>query len=97
MDAPVVLTGNPNLPKSERTIYRHFRTEVVRPPEPANFGIGNAPRDPIRGPGIDSSQFAGRHTTSRWDAQRRQVNGRFGEYTSAAEERRTQLGLKFYF
>jgi len=54
IDSRVNLTGNPNLPKAERTIYRHFRTEVVRPPDAANFGIGNAPKDPIRGPGINN-------------------------------------------
>ena len=54
IDSRVNLTGNPNLPKSERTVYRHFRTEVVRPPDRENFGIGNAPKDPIRGPGINN-------------------------------------------
>jgi hypothetical protein len=54
VDSRVVLTGDPNLPKSERTISRHFRTEVMRPPTRENFGIGNAPKDPIRGPGINN-------------------------------------------
>ena len=54
IDSRVVLIGNPNLPKSERTIYRHFRTEVVTAPTRADFGIGNAPKDPIRGPGINN-------------------------------------------
>jgi hypothetical protein len=54
VDSRVVLTGNPNLPKSERTRVRHFRTEVVRPPTRDDFGIGNAPKDPIRGPGINN-------------------------------------------
>ena len=54
IDSRVVLTGNPNLPKSERTRLRHFRTEVVRPPTQADFGIGNAAKDPIRGPGINN-------------------------------------------
>lgn len=53
VDSRVVLTGNPNLPKSERTEYRHFNVDVVRPPTKADFGIGNAPKDPIRGPGIN--------------------------------------------
>ena len=53
VDSRVVLTGNPNLPKSERTIYRHFNTDVVQPPSRADFGIGNAPKDPIRGPGTN--------------------------------------------
>jgi hypothetical protein len=54
VDSRVILTGNPILPKSERTVLRHFRTEVVKAPDPANFGIGNAPRDAIRGPGLNN-------------------------------------------
>jgi hypothetical protein len=54
VDTRVILTGDPNLPKSERTIYRHFRTEVVKPPVRTDFGMGNAPKDPIRGPGINN-------------------------------------------
>ncbi len=53
LDSRVVLTGNPNLPKGDRTIYRHFNIDVVQPPARADFGIGNAPKDPIRGPGIN--------------------------------------------
>jgi hypothetical protein len=128
VDSRVILTGNPNLPKSERTIYRHFRTEVVRPPERANFGLGNAPKDPIRGPGINNwdvsifkntqlgkdaarrlqfrfemynafnhAQFDGVDAAARFDASDNQVNGRFGQYTSARDARRIQLSLKFYF
>jgi Carboxypeptidase regulatory-like domain len=55
VDSRVVLTGNPNLPKGERTPTRHFDTSVVRAPNsPGDFGIGNAPKDPIRGPGINN-------------------------------------------
>ena len=32
VDSRVVLSGNPNLPKSERSVDRHFRTEVVSAP-----------------------------------------------------------------
>lgn len=128
VDSRVILTGNPNLPKSERTYSRAFRTEVVQPPNAADFGIGNAPKDPIRGPGINNwdvsifrnfpvskdgerrvqfrfetyntwnhTQFAGVSTGARFDAAGKQVNGRFGEYISARDARRIQLGLKFYF
>jgi hypothetical protein len=55
VDSRVNLTGNPNLPKDERTIYRHFNTDVVQPPTKAEFGIGNASRTPIRGPGTNVS------------------------------------------
>ncbi len=54
VDSRVNLTGNPILPKSERTPLRHFRTEVVGPPTAADFGIGNAPKDVIRGPGLNN-------------------------------------------
>ncbi len=54
LDSRVVLTGDPNLPKGDRTFSRHFNTSVVRPPSRADFGIGNAPKDPIRGPGINN-------------------------------------------
>ena len=48
------VTGNRNLPRSLRTLSRYFDTSVVRPPTKADFGIGNAPKDPIRGPGINN-------------------------------------------
>ncbi len=54
VDSRVNLTGNPVLPRGERSVTRHFRTEVVRPPTAAEFGIGTAPKDPIRGPGINN-------------------------------------------
>jgi hypothetical protein len=54
VDTRVVLVANPNLPRDERTIYRAFRTEAVKPPDRSNLGIGNAPKDAIRGPGIDN-------------------------------------------
>lgn len=54
VDSRVVLTGDPNLPKGERTRSRFFRTEVVRPPDRSDFGIGNASKDPLRGPGISN-------------------------------------------
>jgi hypothetical protein len=128
VDSRVILIGDPNLPKGERSVERHFRTEVVRPPERSNFGIGNAAKDAIRGPGVNNwdlslfknmkwgrdaarriqlrgelynafnhTQFDGVDTAARFDAQGRQANRRFGQYTSARDGRRVQLGLKFYF
>src|SRR5262249_46092527 len=58
VDSRVVLTGNPVLPKGDRTVLRHFNTDVVQPPTRADFGIGNASKDPIRGPGINSWDFS---------------------------------------
>ena len=54
VDSRVDLTGDPNLPRGERTELRHFRTEVVRPPDRASFGIGTAAKDLIRGPGVNN-------------------------------------------
>src|SRR5262249_32915458 len=54
VDSRVILTGDPNLPKGERTQTRYFRTEVVRPPNRSDFGVGNASKDPLRGPGINN-------------------------------------------
>ena len=58
VDSRVNLTGDPNLPKDQRTIYRHFNTDVVRPPTREEFGIGTAPKDPIRGPGVNVFDFS---------------------------------------
>ncbi|MGH9657403.1 MAG: carboxypeptidase regulatory-like domain-containing protein [Bryobacteraceae bacterium] len=52
----VVLTGDPVLPKSERTFDRNFRTEVVR--APAAGTIGNAAKTNVRGPGINNWDIA---------------------------------------
>jgi len=52
--AAFFLVGGPNLPKGERTRARHFNTTVLRAPTKAYFGIGNAPKDPIRGPGTNN-------------------------------------------
>ncbi|MCU0736609.1 MAG: hypothetical protein MUF20_14010, partial [Methylotetracoccus sp.] len=49
--ARVVLTGNPVLPKSERTFDKFFRTDVFRMPAIGTFG--NAARNYMRGPGIN--------------------------------------------
>ena len=54
VDSRVNLIGDPVLPKGERTPQRAFRTEVVRPPDASNFGIGNASKDSLRGPGINN-------------------------------------------
>jgi hypothetical protein len=51
-----VVTDDPNLPKSERTFSRNFRTEVFR--LPARGTIGNAAKTLIRGPGINNWDIA---------------------------------------
>lgn len=80
VDSRVNLTGNPNLPRGQRTIYRHFNTDVVRPPTRQEFGIGNAPKDPIRGPGIN-----------QWD-----VSFYKNIPLGANENHRLQLRFEFY-
>lgn len=50
--ARVVLTGNPNLPRGDRTFRRNFDTSTVR--LPAVGTIGNSERFPIRGPWADN-------------------------------------------
>jgi len=54
VDSRVVLVGDPNLSKDDRTFLRYFNTSVVQAPTKANFGIGNAPKDPLRGPGTNN-------------------------------------------
>ncbi|MBI4877483.1 MAG: TonB-dependent receptor [Acidobacteria bacterium] len=80
VDSRVNLTGNPVLPKGERTIYRHFNTGVVQPPTRAEFGIGTAAKDLIRGPG-----------TNVWD-----VSVYKNIPFSSNEARRLQLRFEFY-
>jgi len=48
----VVVTGNPVIPKSERSFSHNFRTDVFQPP--AVGTLGNAARTLIRGPGINN-------------------------------------------
>ena len=52
IDSRVNMLSNPVLPKSERTELRHFDTNAFAPPTRAEFGIGNAPKDVLRGPGL---------------------------------------------
>jgi hypothetical protein len=53
IDSRVNMLSNPIIPKSERTELRHFDTNAFAPPTRAEFGIGNAPKDVLRGPGIN--------------------------------------------
>jgi len=54
--ARIVITEDPNIPKSERTFSRNFRTDVFR--LPARGTIGNAAKTNIRGPGINNWDIA---------------------------------------
>ena len=50
--ARVVVTGKATLPRGDRSFYRFFNTSVFA--RPAVGTIGNAPKDVIRGPGINN-------------------------------------------
>ncbi len=50
--ARVVVLTNPILPKGDRTFSRYFRTDVFA--RPARGTFGNAPKDVIRGPGLNN-------------------------------------------
>ena len=54
--ARIVVTGNPVLPKSERTFSRNFRTDVFALPQVGTFG--NAAKTLIRGPGVNNWDIA---------------------------------------
>lgn len=53
VDSRVNMLKNPIIPKSERTELRHFDTNAFAPPTLSELGIGNAPKDVLRGPGIN--------------------------------------------
>lgn len=57
VDSRVNLTGNPVLPKGERTIYRHFNTDVVQPPTRPSSVLAQPPSIPSAGLGSTSSTF----------------------------------------
>jgi hypothetical protein len=54
--ARIVVTGNPVLPKGERTFSRNFRTDVFQ--APAKGTIGNSAKTIIRGPGVNNWDIA---------------------------------------
>jgi hypothetical protein len=122
--ARIVLTGDPYLPKGERTFHRNFNTEVFR--APAVGTVGNAARTNLRGPGINNwdvalfkniplherlklqfrgefynafnhTQFSAYDAAARFDAQGRQVNTRFGQFTASRTPRIAQLALRVSF
>src|SRR5262249_25278451 len=50
--ARVIVLANPILPKGERTVSRYFRPDVFA--RPAVGDRGNAPKDVVRGPGVNN-------------------------------------------
>jgi len=53
VDTRVDMVCNATLPKGDR-IFQTFDTKCAAPPSAATFGIGNAPKDVFRGPGINN-------------------------------------------
>jgi hypothetical protein len=54
--ARIAITGNPILPKSERTFERNFRIDVFQLPAVGTYG--NAAKTQIRGPGVNNWDIA---------------------------------------
>jgi hypothetical protein len=46
---------------------------------------------------FNHTQFSAVETAARFDAAGNQVNQRFGQYTTARDGRKVQIGLKFVF
>jgi hypothetical protein len=46
---------------------------------------------------FNHTQFSALDTGARFDAQGRQVNARFGEFTASRSPRIMQFALRFYF
>jgi hypothetical protein len=46
---------------------------------------------------FNHTQFSTVDTTARFDAQGRQVNAQFGQFTAARDPRQIQFSLRFYF
>jgi hypothetical protein len=80
VDSRVILTGNPILSKDQRTFSRSFNTAVVAEPV-ANFGIGNAPKDVFRGPGINNHDLT-LMKNFRLGAEQRRLQFRFEAYNA---------------
>ena len=123
---PFLMTGDPNLPRSQRTVDRWFDTSVFK--RPAGRGdLGNDCNNArIRLPGynnhdlslfkdfpvarnqkmqfrweiynlFNATQFADVNTAAQFDATGKQTNANFGKVTSARNERRMQLSIRYIF
>ncbi|HZO53899.1 MAG TPA: TonB-dependent receptor [Bryobacteraceae bacterium] len=124
VSARIQILEDPNLPKSDRTFSRNFRTDVFR--APVQGTVGNSARSNLRGPGINNwdvalfksfpvreraqlqfrgefynafnhTQFSAYDAAARFDAAGRQINTRFGEFTTSRSARIVQLALRATF
>lgn len=86
IDSRVNLLKSPIIPKSERTPQRHFDTTAFAPPTRAEFGIGNAPKDVLRGPGINNFDVTmiKNIPVGKSDAQRLQLRFEFYNFFNHA-------------
>jgi hypothetical protein len=64
----LVVTGDPRLPKSERTFFRNFRTEAFA--RPARGDFGNLGVGVLRGPGVNNWDIAVAKRFPLWSEQR---------------------------
>ena len=81
---------------------------VMRGPGVNNFDIAILKNFAVREPlklqfrcelynAFNHTQFSAFDTTARFDAQAKQVNSRFGEFTAARLPRQIQFALRFFF
>jgi hypothetical protein len=82
VDSRVNVLSNPILPRGERTDLQHFRTDVFAPPTRAELGIGNAPKDVIRGPGINNFDISLFKNFRLGESDVRRLQFRFETYNS---------------
>lgn len=75
LSARIVVTGNPVLPKSDRTFSRNFDTSVFQPPPVGT--IGNAAKTLLRGPGINNWDIALVKNFPIWERLRVQFRSEF--------------------
>ena len=71
----IVITGNPVLPKSERTFSRNFDTSVFQAPPVGS--LGNAARSNLRGPGVNNWDIALAKSFPIWERVRLQFRSEF--------------------
>jgi hypothetical protein len=74
------LTGSPILSRDQRTPLQAFNTTVVVAPLASKFGRGNAPKDALRGPGINNWDLS-LMKNFKW-RESRSVQFRFETYNS---------------
>jgi hypothetical protein len=101
--ARVNLTGNPNLPKSERAFSRHFDTSVFAMPKAGAFGItlpgdvdfGNASKDVFNQPGFNMWNASLSKVFRLYENHQLQVSGEFYNFPNHTQFRRADNVARF--